>query len=68
MPTLYYAASSGSQLQNPKYYPNEYWKQIGREIVGTKLMKIRSGYYDSPASLEKYSENEFEKESSYQRA
>ena len=26
------------------------WKQIGREFDGTKLMKIQSGYYDSPAA------------------
>ena len=38
---------------------NEYAKQIGRESNGTKLMKIPTGYYDSPDSLGQYLENEF---------
>ena len=32
-------------------YATVYAKQIGREFDGTKLMKIPTGYYDSPASL-----------------
>ena len=40
-------------------HENECAKQIGREIDGTKLMKILSGYYDSPASLVKYLEKQF---------
>ena len=42
-------------------YANEYPKQIGLEFDGTKLMKIPTGYYDSPASLGKYLEKEFAK-------
>ena len=42
-------------------YATEYGKQIGREFDGTKLMKIPTGYYDSPASLGKYLEKEFAK-------
>ena len=42
-------------------YANQYAKQIGREFDGTKLMKIPTGYYDSPASLGKYLEKEFAK-------
>ena len=42
-------------------YGNKYAKQIGRDFDGTKLMKIPTGYYDSPASLGKYLEKEFAK-------
>ena len=40
-------------------YANEYAKQIGRVFDGTKLIKIPTGYYDTPSSLGKYLEMEF---------
>ena len=42
-------------------YANEYAKQIGREFLAAKLMKIPTGYYDSPARLGIYLEKEFAK-------
>ena len=62
-PLAYFKAQCRlSSMQHPldpsakKLYDNvnEYAKQTGREFDGTKLMKIPTGYYDSPASLGKY--------------
>ena len=42
-------------------YANDNAKQMDREFVGTKLMKILTGYYDNPASIGKYLEKELSK-------
>ena len=59
MPTLLYAAPTGSQRQKARRLWECVREQIGLEFDGTKQMKIPTGYYDNPASLGKYLQKEF---------